>query len=231
MENSITKTAHLERRDQDGPACQDRGGFRNHPGAAPTSGALLARRNSGSEQGNPIPAGWFGPGAKPLEIDFGCHRGAFLVGMAELHPLVNFLWIERQAERVAKCNARIARLGLANALAVQGTGAQGLEFLPDGCCAVFHLYFPDPWPKRRHAARRVFQKDFLDAVRRVLAPGGTLRVMTDNEPYFLEMMELVGALWTERKWDDGRERVPTAFEAVFSKLGKTPFRACLAPAG
>lgn len=174
-----------------------------------------------------IPHDWFGPGAKPLEIDFGCHRGAFLVGMAQLHPGSNFLGIERQPERVAKCNSRTARLGLANALAVQGTGEQGLEPLPDSCCAVFHLYFPDPWPKRRHAVRRVFQQGFLAEVRRILAPGGTLRLMTDNEPYFAEMRELTRSGWAERDWEDGREAVPTAFETVFFKLGKKPFRACL----
>lgn len=183
--------------------------------------------DSGVEREKLLPAGWLEPGAKPLEIDFGCHRGAFLLGMAQLHPGVNFLGIERQTERVAKCHARIARLGLANAFAVQGTGEQGLKILPERCCSVFHLYFPDPWPKRRHAVRRVFQRGFLGEVRRILAPGGTLRLMTDNEPYFAGMRELTREGWIEREWDDGRETVPTAFETVFLRLGKKPFRACL----
>lgn len=79
--------------------------------------------------------------AAPLEIDFGCHRGAFLLGMAALHPGVNFLGIEKQIDRVEKCNARAERFGLPNARAIQGIGAESLKELPAGCISVFHLYF------------------------------------------------------------------------------------------
>ena len=109
----------------------------------------------------PLPLEWFGKTAAPLEIDFGCHRGAFLLGMASLHRGVNFLGIEKQIERVEKCNSRAERLGLANTRAIQGVGAESLKELPAASVSVFHLYFPDPWPKRRHASRRVFQKNFL----------------------------------------------------------------------
>jgi tRNA (guanine-N(7)-)-methyltransferase len=150
--------------------------------------------------------------------------------MAALHPSVNFLGIEKQPDRVEKCNARAARLGLANARAIQGLGAESLESLPPSSVAVFHLYFPDPWPKRRHASRRVFQIDFLSAIRRVLRPDGVLRLMTDDEPYFREMQGLVTDGWLEIPWDDARETVPTAFELTFRKLGQSPFRAALRPA-
>jgi tRNA (guanine-N7-)-methyltransferase len=173
----------------------------------------------------PPPAVWFEESAPPLEIDFGCHRGTFLLGMAALHPGVNFLGIEKQPDRVEKCNARADRLGLPNARAIQGLGAESLEILPPACVSVFHLYFPDPWPKRRHASRRVFQKSFLAAIRRVLRREGTLRLMTDDEPYFSEMLELVRDGWIEIPWNDGRERIPTAFETTFLKLGRQPFQA------
>jgi tRNA (guanine-N7-)-methyltransferase len=165
----------------------------------------------------------------PLEIDFGCHRGAFLLGMAALHPGVNFLGIEKQIDRVEKCNARAERLGLPNARAIQGIGAESLKELPAGCVSIFHLYFPDPWPKRRHASRRVFQKSFLTQIRRVLRPDGVLRLMTDNEPYFAEMRDLTREGWREIPWEDGRETVATAFEITFRKLGQTPFQAALVP--
>jgi tRNA (guanine-N7-)-methyltransferase len=167
--------------------------------------------------------------AAPLEIDFGCHRGAFLLGMAALHPGVNFLGIEKQIDRVEKCNARAERLGLPNARAIQGIGAESLKELPAGCVSIFHLYFPDPWPKRRHASRRVFQKSFLAEIRRVLRPDGVLRLMTDNEPYFAEMRDLTREGWREIPWQDGRETVATAFETTFRKLGQTPFQAALVP--
>ncbi len=177
-----------------------------------------------------LPVEWFGKSAAPLEIDFGCHRGAFLLGMAALHPSENFLGIEKQIDRVEKCNARAERLGLPNARAIQGVGAESLKELPAESVSVFHLYFPDPWPKRRHASRRVFQKSFLAQIRRVLRAEGVLRLMTDNEPYFAEMRELTREGWSEIPWDDGRETVPTAFEITFRKLGQTPFQAALVPA-
>jgi tRNA (guanine-N7-)-methyltransferase len=170
----------------------------------------------------------FAAGA-PLEIDFGCHRGAFLIGMAVLHPGTNFLGIEKQIDRVEKCNTRAERLGLPNARAMTGIGVEALQELPAGCVSVFHLYFPDPWPKRRHASRRVFQKSFLTEIRRVLRADGVLRLMTDDEPYFVEMRDLTQVGWREILWDDDRKTVQTAFEITFRKLGQTPFQAALVP--
>jgi tRNA (guanine-N7-)-methyltransferase len=173
---------------------------------------------------------WLVAGAPPLEIDFGCHRGAFLIGMAALHPAVNFLGIEKQNDRVLKCNIRAERLKLPNARAIPGIGAEALKPLPDACASIFHLYFPDPWPKRRHASRRVFQRNFLVEIRRILRPDGVLRLMTDDAPYFLEMRELTVAGWREIPWGDGRETVHTAFEKTFLALGQHPRRTALVKA-
>lgn len=184
---------------------------------------------STSESQNSIPTAWIQPLALPLEIDFGCHRGAFLIGMAGLHPGSNFLGIEKQSDRVARCNARALRLSLSNAAAIQGTGVESLTGLPDSCVSVFHLYFPDPWPKRRHSSRRVFQKNFLHEIRRVLRPDGTLRLMTDDAPYFAEMRALTRNGWMQIPWDDGREPVLTAFEKTFRNRGQIPHQAALKP--
>jgi tRNA (guanine-N7-)-methyltransferase len=176
-----------------------------------------------------VPAYWLEPSAPPLEIDFGCHRGAFLIGMAALHPASNFLGIEKQSDRVDKCNARAVRLGLNNTAAIQGLGAEALQPLPTASVSIFHLYFPDPWPKRRHSGRRVFQKKFLSEIRRILRPDGVLRLMTDDEPYFGEMRELTCKGWTEIPWSDGRETVLTAFEKTFRNRGQIPHQAALKP--
>lgn len=176
-----------------------------------------------------IPSAWLAPDAPLLEIDFGCHRGAFLIGMASLHPGTNFLGVEKQSDRVNKCNARAERLGLPNATAIQGVGADPLQALPPASVSTFHLYFPDPWPKRRHSNRRVFQKNFLSAIRRVLRPDGVLRLMTDDAPYFAEMRELTRDGWLEIPWDNGRETVETAFEKTFRKRGQIPHQAALKP--
>jgi tRNA (guanine-N7-)-methyltransferase len=177
-----------------------------------------------------IPSTWIEVGAPPLEIDFGCHRGAFFIGMAGMNEGTNFLGLEKQADRVNKCLRKIGRLGLSNAFAVQGLGSEPLQkLLPTASVTTFHLYFPDPWPKRRHAGRRVFQASFLEEIRRVLRPSGTLRLMTDCESYFLEMRDLTRVGWREMPWDDGRETVETAFEKTFRAMGMRPHQICLQP--
>ncbi|TSA31112.1 MAG: tRNA (guanosine(46)-N7)-methyltransferase TrmB [Verrucomicrobiaceae bacterium] len=181
------------------------------------------------EQG--IPQCWLAPGAPPLEVDFGCHRGAFLTGMASAFPSRNFLGIEKQSARVEICNKRFVRLGLANAFAIRGEGGQALkEFLPDASASILHVSFPDPWPKRRHERRRVVTSGFLAEAARVLRPGGVLRLMTDDAAYFEQMRNLAAGGWVEILWDDGIERPATTFEKTFLALGKPPFRCALRPA-
>ena len=150
--------------------------------------------------------------------------------MARLHPGSNFLGVERQPARVARCLAKIEKNGLANAHAVVGTGAASLrEHFPDACVDVLHVSFPDPWPKRRHAQRRLVDMAFIGECRRILRPGGSLRLMTDDSAYFADMCSLTGSGWREIDWDDGRESVRTSFEKRFLDLGMPPFRRALQP--
>ena len=98
------------------------------------------------------------------------------------HPEVNYLGIERAGEFYRYAADRIRRHDLAN---VRMLRADAVEFLhyrcPDGIAAVIHLYFSDPWPKTRHHKRRVVQDASLMDMYRVLAPGGTLRLVTDHD--------------------------------------------------
>lgn len=179
---------------------------------------------------NPIPCSWFEPGAPPLEVDFGCHRGTFLLGMAERYPGVNFLGMEKQGARVEKCLKKIRRHGLTNAMAVQGEGAGALlAWLPEQSVSILHVSFPDPWPKRRHASRRLVTKEFLEASARVLAGDGVLRLMTDDSAYFSEMRNLLAKGWEEMPWEDGIERPLTAFEKTFLELGQRPNHCAVRP--
>lgn len=175
-----------------------------------------------------IPPSWLAPGAPPLEVDFGCHRGAFLLAMASADATRNFLGIERQSARVDTCNKRIRRRELPNAFAVRGEGAQALrDFLPDASVQILHVSFPDPWPKRRHEGRRLVKGEFLREAARVLRPDGILRLMTDDAAYFAEMVAYTKSGWSEVAWDDGIARPMTTFETTFRKLGKVPFQRAL----
>ena len=128
-----------------------------------------------------LPVSWIESGG--LVLDVGCHRGTFLVAMAAENPNLNFLGIERLSARVLRTNAKIQRLGLANAVAVQGGGLEIVRLLPDGVSEAVHVLFPDPWPKRRHASRRLVNREFLAECSRILRPGGIFRFVTDDASY------------------------------------------------
>ena len=146
----------------------------------------------------------------------GSHKGTFLVAMAESNPDRRFLGVEKQSSRVDRCLKKIARLGLVNAFAVQGEGLAVLrEF---GIKAtVIHVSFPDPWPKRRHHIRRLVDGKFLSEAWSLLEPGGMLRLMTDDEPYFRAMEAAVAGCdgFERAEWEDGRVYPPTEFQLKF----------------
>jgi len=134
------------------------------------------------ESGRIDPRRWFPDPSRPLEIEVGSGKGGFLLQEAAAHPDVNYLGIEQAGEFYAYCADRIRRRGLAN---VRMLHTDATEFLhwrcPAGVVRVFHLYFSDPWPKRKHHKNRVVQDLFLADVWRTLVPGGELRVVTDHD--------------------------------------------------
>lgn len=131
-----------------------------------------------------IEPGALRPGGRPLEVDLGCGDGSFLLAMAGAHPEREFLGVERLLGRVRKVCRKITRAGLANARVLRLESRYAVEWLlPEASVARLHLLCPDPWPKLRHHRRRLLQKEFLDAVRRVLAEGGEFLFLTDHEEY------------------------------------------------
>lgn len=142
------------------------------------------------------PRGWFVRPESPLEIEIGSGKGTFLVQQAPLTPGVNYLGIEWAKEYAAHAADRVRRRGLANVRVVHGDATAFLRWrLPDGLVRVIHLYFSDPWPKRKHHKNRVVQDSFLADAWRVLGAGGELRIVTDHEGYW-EWMEEHFARWT-----------------------------------
>ena len=128
-----------------------------------------------------------------MEVDLGCGDGSFLAALAARDPERNFLGLERLAGRVRSSSGGIERRALANARVLRGDIAHAVESLPASSVDVFHLMFPDPWPKRRHHVRRVFTGQFLQSIARALGSGGVLRMATDHREYFEQMLRVAAA--------------------------------------
>ncbi len=130
----------------------------------------------------------------PLEIEVGTGKGLFLESAATANADHNFLGVEIATKYARYAAARIARHKLPNAVVIHGD-AQRLfhEFLLDGSLAAVHVYFPDPWWKKRHHKRRVMNEQFIREVGRTLVPGGTLHFWTDVHDRFEATLELIAA--------------------------------------
>jgi tRNA (guanine-N7-)-methyltransferase len=128
---------------------------------------------------------WFGHPQRPLEVDLGCGKGRFLLARAARHPDANFLGIDRMLKRIRKVDNRARRLDLDNVRLLRMEGYYAVaHLLPPASVRTCYVFFPDPWPKARHEAHRLFNPIFLDALHRALEPGGCVHVATDHAPYF-----------------------------------------------
>jgi tRNA (guanine-N7-)-methyltransferase len=152
-----------------------------------------------------------------VEVDLGSGPGKFLVEAAQRYPDRNFLGIERLLGRVRKTRRCAFRLGISNLRLLRFEMEYAVKYLlPKESIFRFHLSFPDPWPKRRHQARRVVDGDFFQALWRALVTDGEIRIKTDHEAYF---RQIIGAAEASRLWqflDWAEEDYPvTDFERDF----------------
>lgn len=139
------------------------------------------------ERGLPRPLDWsavFGNDG-PVEIEIGTGKGAFLVESAARRPATNFLAIEMAGPYARYVADRVRRRDLPNVRVARAEAARFLrDHVPEGSVSMLHVYFPDPWPKKRHHKRRLVQPEFVTAATAALAPGGEIRFVTDHAAYF-----------------------------------------------
>lgn len=142
------------------------------------------------EAGRLDPRAWFKNPELPFELEIGSGKGTFILEAAKEHPETNFLGIEWAGEFYAYAADRIRRAGLGNVRMLHGDAVEFLRWrCPSGIARVIHLYFSDPWPKKKHHKNRVVQDRFLAECWRVLGSGGELRIVTDHEDYWSWMEE------------------------------------------
>jgi tRNA (guanine-N7-)-methyltransferase len=172
---------------------------------------------------------------RPVELEIGSGKGTFLLEQARTRPDVNFFGIEWASWFWRYASDRLRRHNCTNARTVRAEAMFFLrEWVPDASLSVLHVYFPDPWPKKRHHKRRLIQPPFLEQAERLLIPGGRLQVVTDHHGYFEENIEpaIRGSKLTvvdyNRPGSAGEgEFVGTNFERKYRREGR-PFYAMAA---
>jgi tRNA (guanine-N7-)-methyltransferase len=130
----------------------------------------------------------------PVHIEIGSGKATFLLNQARAQPNDNFLGIEWARRYYRYAVDRIGRWALTNVRIIRTDAAQFLtDFIPDKSVDCFHIYFPDPWPKKRHHKRRFFCSTNLEQLLRCLKPGGSIRVATDHADYFEQIQQVLAA--------------------------------------
>jgi tRNA (guanine-N7-)-methyltransferase len=129
----------------------------------------------------------------PVEMEVGSGKGTFLLEEAKAFPEKNFFGIEWANKYYKLAVDRMGRWGMPN-VHLMRTDAAGFiaEHIPDESIGVFHLYFPDPWPKKKHNRRRFFCDKNLTELLRILEADGVINIATDHADYFEQMTEVAG---------------------------------------
>jgi tRNA (guanine-N7-)-methyltransferase len=134
------------------------------------------------------------PRQQPLEVELGSGDSSFLVEYARQNAGRNFLGVERLLGRIRKLDRKGRRAGVMNLRGVRIESAYFLEYLlPPHSAVALHIYFPDPWPKRKHRRNRLINERFPELARQALAPGGTVYLRTDDHDYAEQMLAVFAA--------------------------------------
>ena len=171
---------------------------------------------------------------QPLEVELGSGDSSFLVEYARLRPEHNFIGVERLLGRIRKLDRKGRRAGLQNLRGVRIESAYFIEYmLPPHSAAALHVYFPDPWPKRKHWRHRLINERFPSLAGQVLQPGGTVYLRTDDRPYFEQMLGVFGGspMFQAVATPDSLCALHTDFEKDFQARGINTLSAAYRLAG
>lgn len=162
--------------------------------------------------------------AAPVEMEIGVGKGRFLLNAAAANRATDFLGLEIEPEYAAIARLRAEAAALTNVRFERLDGkAFVLRRLAPGCLAALHVYFPDPWPKKRHHKRRLVDPEWAAAAARALVPGGLLRIASDHAEYFAVMDAVLAAepLLAKLTPDEaGDWSTGTNYELKFLKSGR-----------
>jgi len=166
-------------------------------------------------------AGLF-PAEQPLELELGCGDGSFTLQYALTNLDRNIVALERLLGRITKLDRKGYRAGLKNLRLLRAEAAYVLEYLlPPGLLDAIHVYFPDPWPKKRHHKNRLISEPFPPLAKQLLRKGGIVYLRTDNIEYFEQMLEVFGAAegFDPIETPEPMKQLVTDFEQEFNAQG------------
>ena len=167
------------------------------------------------------------PTPQPAELEIGCGDGGFLLEWATRHPERNCLGVERLLGRIRKLDKKGSRANLTNLRLLRFEARYLLQYLlPAAAFEAVHIYFPDPWPKDKHARHRLIDEKFPELVRRILAPNGSVHLRTDDPEYFVQMQESFAPAKDFSSTETPKElaALTTEFERQWNEEGKPTLR-------
>lgn len=130
----------------------------------------------------------------PIVVEIGFGMGAATAEIAEKNPHINYIGIEVHKPGVGRLLGEIRKRDLKNLYIIEYDAIEVLEkMFVDGSINGFHIFFPDPWPKKRHHKRRLVQSPFIKQLVSRLKPGGYIHCATDWEDYAMQMMEVLSS--------------------------------------
>lgn len=168
----------------------------------------------------------------PIHVEIGCGKGRFINTLAALHPDINFIAVELKAEVVLRAVQRTEYREIPNLAFVQYNAAMLTDLFADHEITRLYLNFSDPWPKTRHAKRRLTYSSFLQTYRQVLKPDGEIHLKTDNEKLFefslnqmaAERFQLRNITFDLHQSKLAQDNVMTEYEERFSSRGQRIYR-------
>lgn len=162
------------------------------------------------------------PGAGSVELEIGFGHGSFLYERAAARPDVKLFGLEIKKKWSYLVAERCRRRGLANVVAWGADAREVLPRVPAASVARVFMHFPDPWWKKRHHKRRLFQPELCEALARTLTPGGTVYVVTDVVPVFREIVEnMEAAGFRTEPWErDDTDPACSSYERKYRQQGR-----------
>lgn len=164
---------------------------------------------------------WFG-NTNPVILEIGSGKGRFLIGTATERPDRNLVGIEKSLHYHRVIRDRVLKRHLTNVRLVNHDAFLVLrDMIPDASIAELHIYFPDPWPRKKEQKRRIIRAEVLKEIRRVLVEGGSAIYVTDHREYFEAAAPLIEAEFRSERRIPGPDDAPrTNYEAKYRAEGR-----------